>query len=133
MEVRVNKDIQEYKESMFFGLTLRQFFFSALGCVAAVVLYFLFKDKLGLEITTWICVIGTVPFAAMGFLKYNGMTAEQFAVAWLKAKVIYPKKYLSEPVSIYYRMMEDSIAQRQGSLTKKALKKRSKRGGGADD
>ena len=96
-------------------------------------MYFLCKDKLGLEITTWVCVIGTVPFAAMGFLKYNGMTAEQFAVAWLKAKVIYPKKYLSEPVSFYYRMMEDSIAQRQGALSKKALKKRSKRGGGADD
>ena len=115
---------------MFFGLTLRQFFFSALGCAAAVVLYFLCKDTLGLEITTWVCVIGTVPFAAMGFLKYNGMTAEQFAVAWLKAKVIYPKRYLSEPMSIYYRLMEDSIAQRQESLSKKVLKKISKRGGG---
>ena len=130
MEVKINKEIREYSENMFFGLTLRQFFFSALGCAAAVVLYFLCKDKLGLEITTWVCVIGTVPFAAMGFLKYNGMTAEQFAVAWLKAKVIYPKKYLSEPVSIYYRLMEDSIAQRQEILSKKALKKRRKRGGG---
>lgn len=36
MEVRVNKEIREYAENMFFGLTLRQFFFSVLGCAAAV-------------------------------------------------------------------------------------------------
>ena len=43
MEVRVNKDIKEYKENMFFGLTLRQFIFSVLGCAVAVVLYFALK------------------------------------------------------------------------------------------
>lgn len=36
MEVRVNKEIRDYSENMFFGLTLRQFFFSVLGCIAAV-------------------------------------------------------------------------------------------------
>ena len=54
MEVRVNKDIKEYKENMFFGLTLRQFVFSVLGCAVAVALYFALKDKLGLEVATWV-------------------------------------------------------------------------------
>ena len=68
MEVRVNKDIKEYKENMFFGLTLRQFIFSVLGCAVAVALYFALKDKLGLEVATWVCVLGVAPFAALGFL-----------------------------------------------------------------
>ena len=58
MEVKINKEIREYSENMFFGLTLRQFFFSALGCAAAVGIYFLCRDALGLEITTLLCVLG---------------------------------------------------------------------------
>lgn len=130
MEVRVNKDIKEYKENMFFGLTLRQFIFSVLGCAVAVVLYFALKDKLGLEVATWVCVLGVAPFAALGFLRYNGMPAEQVFIAWLKTKWINPGKYLSQPSSCYYEAMAESIAMRQGSLSKrelKAIRRRDKR------
>ncbi|MDO4486379.1 MAG: PrgI family protein [Bacillota bacterium] len=122
MEVRVNKDIKEYKENMFFGLTLRQFIFSVLGCIVAVILYFALKDKLGLEVATWVCVLGVAPFAALGFLRYNGMPAEQVFIAWLRTKWINPRKYLSQPASYYYEAMEESIAMRQGSLTRKELR-----------
>ena len=122
MEVRVNKDIKEYKENMFFGLTLRQFIFSVLGCAVAVALYFALKDKLGLEVATWVCVLGVAPFAALGFLKYNGMPAEQVFIAWVRTKWINPRKYLSQPASYYYEAMEESIAMRQGSLSKRELK-----------
>lgn len=122
MEVRVNKDIKEYKENMFFGLTLRQFVFSVLGCAVAVALYFALKDKLGLEVATWVCVLGVAPFAALGFLRYNGMPAEQVLIAWLKTKWINPGEYLSQPASYYYEAMEESIAIRQGSLSKRGLK-----------
>ncbi len=33
MEVKINKEIRNYTESMFFGLSLRQFIFSVLACV----------------------------------------------------------------------------------------------------
>lgn len=130
MEVRVNKDIKEYKENMFFGLTLRQFIFSVLGCAVAVALYFALKDKLGLEVATWVCVLGVAPFAALGFLKYNGMPAEQVFIAWVRTKWINPRKYLSQSASYYYEAMEESLAMRQGSLSKrdlKAIKRRDKR------
>lgn len=110
MEVRVNKDIKEYKENMFFGLTLRQFIFSILGCAVALFLYFALKDKLGLEVATWVCVLGVAPFAALGFLRYNGMPAEQVFIAWLKTRWINPRKYLSQPSSCYYEVMAESIA-----------------------
>ena len=41
MEIKMNKDIRNYTESMFFGLSLRQFFFSALGCLVSVILFFI--------------------------------------------------------------------------------------------
>ena len=41
MEVKINKEIRNYTESMFFGLSLRQFIFSLLACGVAVGLYFI--------------------------------------------------------------------------------------------
>ena len=49
MEVKINKDIREFSESIFFGLSLRQFIFSVIACIVAVVLYFALKPYLGLE------------------------------------------------------------------------------------
>ena len=78
MEVRINREIREYTESVFFGLSLRQFFFSALACAVAVGTYFLLRPVLGLEAVSWICIMAAFPFAMIGFVKYNGMSAEKF-------------------------------------------------------
>ena len=43
MEVKINREIRNYTESMFFGLSLRQLIFSALALAVAVGLYFLMK------------------------------------------------------------------------------------------
>ena len=32
MEVKINREIREYTESMFFGLSMRQFVFSVMAC-----------------------------------------------------------------------------------------------------
>ena len=41
MEVRINKEIRDYTESMFFGLSMRQLFFSVAAIGIAVLLYFM--------------------------------------------------------------------------------------------
>ena len=51
---------------------------SVLAVGAAVGLYFLLKPTLGTETVSWVCILGAAPFAAMGFIKYNSMTAERF-------------------------------------------------------
>ena len=69
MEVKINKDIREFSESIFFGLSLRQFIFSVIACIVAVVLYFVLKPYLGLETLSWVCILGAAPFAVLGHLK----------------------------------------------------------------
>ena len=51
MEVKINKEIREYSESIFFGLNLRQLIFSLLAMGAAVAVYFLCKEPLGTQAT----------------------------------------------------------------------------------
>ena len=109
MEVKINKEIRDYTETIFFGLSLRQFIFSFLACAIAVVIYFSFKDKMNLEMLSWLCIIGAVPFAAMGFIKYNGMFMEEFIIVWLKSELLVPKKLKFVSNNIYYNALEEFI------------------------
>lgn len=113
MEVKINKEIRNYTESMFFGLSLRQFIFSVLACGVAVGLYFLLRPRLGTETLSWVCILGAFPFAAMGFIKYNGMTAEQFVWAWIKSEFLMPKKLMFLPDNLYFEAMKPSIETRE--------------------
>ncbi len=56
MEVKINREIRNYTESMFFGLSMRQFIFSVLALVIAVGLYFLLKPYVGTETVSWMCI-----------------------------------------------------------------------------
>ena len=94
---------------MFFGLSLRQFIFSVLACGVAVCLYFLLRPRFGTETLSWVCILGAFPFAAMGFIKYNGMTAEQFVWAWIKSEFLMPKKLMFLPDNLYYETMKPTI------------------------
>ena len=106
MEVKINKEIRNYTESIVLGLSLRQCFFSILACSIAVLLYFVFIDKLGLEITSWLCIVGAAPFAALGFIRYQGMNAEQILVAAIKSVILSHRKLDYQPVNIYYQILK---------------------------
>lgn len=107
MEVKINREIREYTESIFFGLSLRQFIFSICACVVAVILYFILKPYCGIETLSWICILGAAPFAALGFIKYNGMTAEKFVAAWIKSMILTPKRLTFKPINLYYEDLKN--------------------------
>lgn len=109
MEVKINKEIRNYTESMFFGLSLRQFIFSLLAIGVAVGLYFLLRPHFGTETLSWMCILGAAPFAVMGFVRYNGMTAEQFVCAWFKSEFMTPKKLMFLPDNLYYETLKPAI------------------------
>ena len=109
MEVKINKEIRNYTESMFFGLSLRQFIFSVLACGVAVGLYFLLRPRFGTETLSWVCILGAFPFAAMGFITYHGMTAEKFIWAWIRSEFLEPKEIRFESSNFYYEALKDKI------------------------
>ena len=113
MEVKINREIRNYTESMFFGLSMRQFIFSLLAVIVAVGLYFLLIPYVGTETVSWICVLGAAPFAALGFITYHGMTAEQFVWAWLRSEILEPRQIRFESSNIYYEAMKENIQARE--------------------
>ena len=51
------------------------------------------------------CILCAVPFAVIGFLKYNGMTAEKFISAWIKSVILTPNRLTFKPKTLYYEEM----------------------------
>ena len=110
MEVKINKDIRQYSESIFFGLSMRQFIFSILACLVAVGLYFILRPYFGIETLSWMCILGATPFAILGFVKYNGMTAEHFLIAWFRCKFLMPSHFVFKSDN-YYAMKYKPIIE----------------------
>lgn len=109
LEVKINREIRNYTESMFFGLSMRQFVFSVLAILVAVGLYFLLKPHFGTETVSWMCILGAAPFAALGFITYHGMTAEQSLWAWLRSELLEPKELRFESSNLYYEVLKDKL------------------------
>ncbi len=124
MEVKINKEIRQYKENIFFGLTMRQFVCSVLACIVAVGIYFITKPIFNNTGTvSWLCMAGAVPFALLGFVKYNGMTAEKFFIAWVKSEILTPKKLVFKPDNLYLDMYRQCEKGKKNTKNKKQNKK----------
>lgn len=113
MEVKINREIRDYTESMFFGLSLRQFIFSVLAVGIAVGIYFGLRSYFGTETVSWMSILGAAPFAALGFIKYHGMTAEQFLWAYIKSEFLIPKKLTFYPTNSYYEALKSIIEKHE--------------------
>lgn len=109
MEVKINREIRDYQEAIFFGLNLRQLIFSILAVSVAVGVYFGLRNVLGTETVSWLCILGAVPFGALGFVKYNGMSAEQFIAAYIKSEFLMPKHLTFMSENIYYAALKETI------------------------
>ena len=106
MEVKINREVREYTESLFFGLNLRQCVCAVLAVAAGIGLYFVLRPRLGAEAISWACVLVASPFAVLGFFRYNGMTAERFLVAWMRSVWIGRKPLVFRPVNRWYLLTE---------------------------
>ena len=103
IEIKIPKESRQYKESIFFGLSTRQFFCSVLAVVIAAGVYLLLGGVIGKETASWLCIVLAAPAAMAGFFSYNGMSFEQFLWAVVKTEYLCAggRKYISD--SAYYR------------------------------
>jgi len=102
IEVKIPKEIRQYKETIFFGLSARQFFCAIFAVAIAVGVYMLLGPTIGKETASWLCIVLASPAAMAGFFSYNGMTFEQFIWAVIKTEVLYAgdRRYVGE--NIFY-------------------------------
>ena len=121
VEVKVNREIREYTEGVFFGMSLRQCVFALLACVAAVGLYFGLSPFLRLDELSWACIAGAAPFAALGFVTWHGMAVERAAWAWAKYALLTPKELPARPQNLDTVLYNFTAIQSMKDVKKKVL------------
>lgn len=125
MEVKINREIRDYTEAVYFGLSLRQFVFSVLACGVAVGLYFLLRPFFGIETLSWVCILGAAPFATIGFFKYHGMTAEKVLFTYLRSEILMPKeiKFISKNIYDEIERSEADVRPDRNNKEKNRLRR----------
>lgn len=108
MEIRINKEVRNYQESLFFGLSLRQLLFALLAVAVTVGVYFGLRPVLGNGEIGWVCVLAAFPFALGGFFQYNGMTLERFLLAYIRSEFLFPRRLVFKSDNIYAKALENS-------------------------
>ena len=106
IEIKINKEVRNYQEAIFFGLSLRQLIFSALAVSVAVGAYLLLRNYF--SDVGWLCILLAFPFAMGGFFQYNGMNFEQFVVSFIRSELLYPRHLKFKSENLYAKALENS-------------------------
>lgn len=107
MEIKICKDVRDYREGVVMGLSLRQVICSIGAIGIAVGLFFGLKAIVGKETASWACIVGSSPVAIAGFFNYNGLTIEKFIKAWIKTNFTHNGKRLWQGENHYYNIWRD--------------------------
>ena len=75
--------------------------------LAAVGVYLMFKGVVGQEAASWLCILAAAPIAVTGFFRYNGMYFEQFAWAFIRSELLYPRQLVYKSENLYARALAD--------------------------
>ena len=120
IEVRIPKEIKEYKEKIIFGLSLRQLVSVLIGAIVCLTTYFLLKSFVGTNIASDIIIVEAIPIFAFGFIKIRSFNFEEYTKIFLKHKLSANKRYYENKLEI------ESLKNKIELSNKKEVKKSDK-------
>ena len=127
IEIRIPKEIKNYREKLFFGLTLRQSICAGVALLICVPLYIFGNKFIPQEALSWLVILIDAPLMLAGFFRYNDMTFEQFAVEFIYHNFTPQKRvYSYEPIFIELRneYISDELAAEIEEKERKSAVKR---------
>ena len=96
-----------HRETIFFGLSARQFICAVLAVGLAAGIYLGLGNVIGKEAASWLCLLLAAPVAIAGFFHYNGMTLEQFLWAVIKSELLCAGPRRFESVNLHEEVFAD--------------------------
>ena len=60
----------------------------------------------------------------IGFLKYNGMTAEKFLLAWFRSTILIPKVLTFGNTNVYYRLLQEPKQKQKTPFHRRGSRKK---------
>ena len=98
IEVKVPKDIKEYKEKIIAGMSMKQLLSVSVAIVLNIVLSVVLIKILGMsmDIARWFMIILSIPVVSFGWFRKHGLAFEVFMKYFLKYHLNPGKKVKKE-------------------------------------
>lgn len=84
LEVKIPKEITEYREKIMFGLSVRQLICVAIATIICTVSYFSARPFIGNDLAGYLVLVIAMPIMGVGFLRINGFTFEKYVMLIVK-------------------------------------------------
>ena len=130
IEIKIPKEITEYKEKFLFGLTVRQLVSAVVALAICVPLFIFGKDFIGEDLVGWLIIIVAVPIFAFVFFRYDGMPFEKFIGLLYRQKFVEPQKRKYEELPVFWvcreEIIEDRIDHQLAEIKDKSRKRKRK-------
>ena len=124
IEVKIPKEITEYKEKIIFGLSLRQLVCVFIGGIVCIGTYVIIKPFLGADLASDIIIIEAIPIFMFGFIKVRSFNFETYARIFIKHQLGKNKRTYEN--RLYLDIAEECIS---GNYVKEEVNKVETRGG----
>lgn len=127
MKAEIPPEITEYKEKMFFGLTVRQLICTGIGLALAIPTGMFGSKVLPSDVVQYAVVFEIIPCAAVGWLRINDMPFEKFlkkAMTYYMSNQKRKFKYTSELYDIQIQIRNIAYNEDAESLKREHKKKR---------
>lgn len=100
LEVRVPKEITEYKEKILFGLSIRQLFSFIIALLIGFSAYFIFFKFFGKDVASYVVILITMPIFGFGFFRKDGFPFEKYIFIILRQKLGNNKRIYKTDINI---------------------------------
>ncbi|NLD49102.1 MAG: PrgI family protein [Clostridiaceae bacterium] len=100
IEVRIPKEITEYKEKILFGLSLRQLICFAVAIISGVATYYFGSMLLGRDMASYLVIVEVIPVFAIGFIRKNGFPFEKYAALMFRHRFGTHKRHYKTKLEI---------------------------------
>lgn len=131
IEVRIPKEITEYKEKILFGLNIRQLLCFTLAIVIGVTSYYFLNKYFGPDFASYVVIIEVIPIFALGFFKKDGFNFEKYMGLVFRHKLgVSKRKYLTD-LNVN-KIVKGSVVKHNGVIKKEARSNRKKETKGSE-
>lgn len=122
IEVKLPREIRDFKSKVIFNLTLRQIISLVLALAINIPSYIFLRGKIGEDLAGWIILIISFPIFLVGFIKKDGMDYEKYFLIMIRFYFLTPRvrKYKTENAFTY---LLNEQKKEQAKISSQLLKK----------
>ena len=102
LEVKIPKEIMEYREKIIFGMGIRQLICVLIALVFGIFTFFCAMPLIGSDLAGYLVLAELMPIMGIGFLRINGFTFERYVLIVIMHMIKKPIRVYRTELSVDY-------------------------------